>query len=134
MDARDKYAYMTGDFENAYKILEDDKESYFFTDKMMEKAVKKLESAPSEDAQIYYQDKMLEYGPHTGRIFSDMYQISPFMGEQSFRFIVDQEEVGLPKKLMQSAQFMTDRRIMPSVKVGFARGLLEYMLDRYNER
>ena len=47
MDARDRYARMTGDYKNAYKLLEsDDEEGFYYTDKMMERTVGFVETAP----------------------------------------------------------------------------------------
>jgi hypothetical protein len=132
MDARDKYAYMTGDYNNAYKLLESDQEGFFYTDKMMEKAVSLLESAKDTGEQTYFQTLMEKNGPHKGALFANSYALSPMYGRENFMNIND-KNIGKMQKLYQGAQFLTNKGVYPSAKMGFMQGLLDYMVDRYNE-
>tara|TARA_B100001939_G_C16892753_1_gene596196 strand:- start:385 stop:774 length:390 start_codon:yes stop_codon:yes gene_type:complete len=129
MDARDKYAYMTGDFENAYKMREDGVEGYFYTDKMMERAVSKLENASDTGEQTYMQNLMEKRGPHTGSYLGFTYPLSQEYGRENFQYINNDEDLNFLQKAYRGSQFMTDRRVMPSAKMGFLRNLFEYLRD-----
>ena len=62
MDARDRYAQMTGDYKNAYKLLESDQEGYFYNDKLMERAVGLLDQATDTGEETYCKDLMERKG------------------------------------------------------------------------
>lgn len=134
MDARDRYAQITGDYENAYRLLEGDEEGYYYTDKMMERAVGLLDSATDTGEQTYFQTLMEKRGPHTGSFLGGTYGMSPEYGRENFANIREQDDMGKLGKIYQGLQFMTDRRQYPSAKLGMMQGLFDYMVDKFNDR
>ncbi len=133
MDARGKYAQMTGDYQNAYKLLESDEEGYYYTDKMMERAVGLLNNATDTGEQTYFQTLMEKKGPHTGSLLGGTYGMSPMYGRENFTNIREQEGMGKLEKFYHGLQFMTDRSKYPMAKVGMMQGLFDYMVDRFND-
>ena len=135
MDARDRYAQMTGDYKNAYRLLEsDNEEGYYYTDKMMERAVGLLDNATDTGEQTYFQTLMEKKGPHTGSLLAGTYGMSPMYGRENFTNIREQEDMSKFEKIYHGLQFMTDRSKYPLAKVGMMQGLFDYMVDRYNDR
>ena len=85
MDARDRYAQMTGDYQNAYRLLEGDEEGYYYTDKMMERAVGLLDSATDTGEQTYFQTLLEKRGPHTGSFLGGTYACLLSMVEKTLQ-------------------------------------------------
>ena len=134
MDARDRYAQMTGDYQNAYRLLEGDEEGYYYTDKMMERAVGLLDSATDTGEQTYFQTLLEKRGPHTGSFLGGTYGMSPEYGRENFTNIREQDDMGKLEKFYHGLQFMTDRSQYPSAKLGMMQGLFDYMVDKFNDR
>ena len=133
MDARDKYAEMTGDYNTAYRLLETDEEGYYYTDKMMERAVGLLDRATDTGEETYFRHLMDKQGPHTGSLLGGTYGMSPMYGRENFLNIKDKTDMSKLEKGYNFLQFMTDRSVYPSAKMGFMQGLLDYMVDRFNK-
>ena len=135
MDARDRYAQMTGDYKNAYRLLEsDNEEGYYYTDKMMERAVGLLNNATDTGEQTYFQTLMEKRGPHKGSLLSGTYGMSPMYGRENFLNIRDKTDMSKLEKIYHGLQFMTDRSQYPSAKLGMMQGLFDYMVDKFNDR
>ena len=135
MDARDRYAQMTGDYKNAYRLLEsDNEEGYYYTDKMMERAGGLLDNATDTGEQTYFQTLMEKRGPHKGSLLSGTYGMSPMYGRENFLNIRDKTDMSKLEKIYHGLQFMTDRSQYPSAKLGMMQGLFDYMVDKFNDR
>ena len=134
MDARDRYAQMTGDYKNAYKLLESDQEGYFYNDKLMERAVGLLDQATDTGEETYFRDLMERKGILAGSLLAGTYGMSPMYGRENFLNIRDKTDMSKLEKMYHGLQFMTDRSKYPLAKVGMMQGLFDYMVDRFNDR
>lgn len=134
MDARDRYAQMTGDYKNAYKLLESDQEGYFYNDKLMERAVGLLDQATDTGEETYFRDLMERKGILAGSLLAGTYGMSPMYGRENFLNIRDKTDMSKLEKIYHGLQFMTDRSKYPLAKVGMMQGLFDYMVDRFNDR
>ena len=134
MDARDRYAQMTGDYKNAYKLLESDQEGYFYNDKLMERAVGLLDQATDTGEETYFRDLMERKGILAGSLLAGTYGMLPMYGRENFLNIRDKTDMSKLEKIYHGLQFMTDRSKYPLAKVGMMQGLFDYMVDRFNDR
>ena len=134
MDARDRYAQMTGDYKNAYKLLESDQEGYYYNDKLMERAVGLLDQATDTGEETYFRDLMERKGILAGSLLAGTYGMSPMYGRENFLNIRDKTDMSKLEKIYHGLQFMTDRSKYPLAKVGMMQGLFDYMVDRFNDR
>ena len=134
MDARDRYAQMTGDYKNAYKLLESDQEGYFYNDKLMERAVGLLDQATDTGEETYFKDLMERKGILAGSLLAGTYGMSPMYGRENFLNIRDKTDMSKLEKMYHGLQFMTDRSKYPLAKIGMMQGLFDYMVDRFNDR
>jgi hypothetical protein len=135
MDYRDLYVRMTGDERNAYLPREDDVEGHMYSNETMQRAVEAL-SDMEDDEQIRYAiSSMIEHGPRRGATMGMQYPMTMQAGENAARGLID-EYVSSPTRSEQISNAARgvlapfDPRLAPATRLGVARGLLRYMMER----
>lgn len=135
MDYRDLYVRMTGDERNAYLPREDDVEGHMYSDETMQRAVETLSDIEDDEQLRYAISSMVEYGPRQGATMGMQYPMSMEAGENAARGLID-EYVKSPTRsdqISNAAQGILapfNPRLAPATRLGVAKGLLRYMMER----
>jgi len=138
---RDKYARETGDEYNAYRMREDGPEGYYYSDKVIARALNELEKMGVSDQDVRqreYMERMFrEHGPRRGVGYGLMYPHSYEGGRMDFidelHRIRDLDTNKLNKLRLMGRDVLNAAMYAPDRSRGYFSGLLTYLKGDPND-
>lgn len=132
MDIREKYYLITGDFDGAYGMMENDQEAFKFSENTLQRALDMYQGMDSGNEKMFFREQTDSFGPRAGASLAQMYPISRQAGR-------DQMDIQLqaatnannPMDLLQAiAVGASGAFSLPMRRVGAMQGLLNFFMDR----
>ena len=132
MDIREKYYFMTGDFDGAYGMMENDQEAFKYTENTLQRALDIYEDMVSGNEKMFFREQTDQFGPRAGATLAQMYPISRQAGrnEMDIQLQAASNADNNMDLLKAVAAGASGAFSLPMKRVGAMQGLLNFFSDR----